>query len=69
MSEPAPAFPSISRDILISVPAGTDLSATAASPDFQGVCRLVPESQADGRTLVRLPKDKLRSYTLVRIRY
>ena len=66
---PVPAFPPISRDILIGVPAGAVLSATAASPDFQGVCRLVSESQADGRTLVRLPKDKLRSYTLVRIRY
>ena len=65
---PDPAFPPLPADVLIRVPAGIVCTACASSPDFRGVRRLVVEVQADGRRSIRLPRELVRTYALVRIR-
>ena len=67
LAAPDPAFPPLEEDIVFTVPLADVKAVTAASPDFAGVRPLEFRSHPSGRTTVRLPRECLSAYTLVRI--
>ena len=68
MNAPDPAFPALGDDIVFTVPFGSVRSVTVVSPDFKGARELPFKVNSKGRTTVRLPKDALKAYAIVRIR-
>ncbi len=64
---PDPAYPGLSEDIAFRIPATGVREVTASSPDFYGVRKLEFSTRKEGFVSVRLPKELLKAYTVVRI--
>ncbi len=62
------AWPQLEDDIVFTISGSTPKSVQAVSPDFAGR-RALEFIQNDAGTVIRLPKELLRAYTLVEIRY
>ena len=64
---PADAFPAPKENIVFTLPDTSVKAAEAASPDFDGWKKLELVKK-DGKTIIVLPKELLKVYTLVRVK-
>ena len=63
------SFPPLAQDIVFGLPEDVGNRAVAISPDFPGERELAVRKDGHGRIRVTLPKECLRGYTLVRLRW